>query len=145
MVIIVEGNAGGDLRAGMARLANLSATLDKLGDLAMNSQKKNIEESRSPEGDTYDELKHPRRPGHPYGNKPLLDTTNMYQSMHYERRGDDAVFAGPSFVQAEYFPFVNQGRPRKGVPARTFIGIRSEDREEIRGITGAHVVAAFGG
>lgn len=142
-MVIIEGDAAGDLRASMVRLGSVDPLLEKLGDHAMNSMKKNIEESRSPEGVTFDELKHPRRAGHPYGNKPLLDSTNMYQSIHYEKRGSAEVFAGPSFEQAEYFPFVNQGRPRKGVPPRTFIGVRSEDNDAFSTITAEHIERAF--
>jgi len=126
----------------VTKLSDFSALLPRLGELAMDTQKMNIEESRSPEGVPFRVLAPStlaaRGPAHPYGDKPLLDTTNMYQSIHYEVRGEDEVFAGPSLAQADYFPFVNQGHA--GVPARSFIGLRPEDRDEIRNTVASWVM-----
>jgi hypothetical protein len=132
--------AAEQVRGVVNRLSDFSALLPRLGELAMDSQKENIEESRSPEGVPFIPLAEStiaqRGSGHPYGDKPLLDTTNMYQSIHYEVRSADAVFAGPSMEQADYFPFVTSGRR----VARQFIGLRAEDRQEISDVVSEWIV-----
>lgn len=126
----------------VAKLGDFSALLPRLGMLAMDTQKMNIEESRSPDGVTYRALAEStvkaRGESHPYGDKPLLDTTNMYQSIHFVELDESSVFAGPSMTQADYFPFVNEGH--KGIPARTFIGLRPDDREEIQSVVASWVM-----
>lgn len=128
--VVREGNAATSLRALMAKLEDTSALMPKLGEHAMDSQKLNIEESRSPNGAPFKPLKNSRRPGHPYGNKPLIDTSRMYQSIHYRVRSRSEVFSGPDLNAAPYFPRQNQGTGR--IPARTFIGLRPEDANELR-------------
>jgi phage gpG-like protein len=157
------GNGGDAMRATMQRLLNTRDLARKGGELLMDSQKKNIEESRMPDGEEFPPLKleRPNRRGapiadgwggdvvrysvreHPYAHKPLLDTTNMYQSIHYEVLDDHEAFAGPSLAQAPYFPHQNQGAPRRGIPARTFIGIRSEDVTSLEDFSLHHAMDAM--
>ena len=155
------GEGGDALRRKIEQLMDTSNLMRSAGELLMDSEKKNIEESRMPDGTPFAPLKI-RRPAklgapipdgwsghvvryaprpHPYGRKPLLDTTNMYQSIHYEILSDHEVFAGPSLSRAPYFPFQNQGTHR--IPARTFIGVRNEDYSALEDLAVRHVAAAM--
>jgi phage gpG-like protein len=135
-------NAADQLRAVVSRLSDYRDLLPKLGEFVADTQRLNIEQSRTPSGVPYRPLAastlKARGEGHPYGDKPLLDTTNMYQSIHFREIDASSVFAGPSIEQADYFPNVNQGTDR--IPARTFIGLRPEDRPEIRDILSEWIV-----
>jgi len=141
--VIREGNAAGDLQRMFTRLADFSDVLPDLGRLAVESLRKNIDESRTPDGVPYPPLKRPRPRGHNQDPKPLVDTGAMDGSIHFELRGTDAVFAGPSLDESPYFPIQNQGAIHRGVPPRTFIGVRAEDEDGIRSVIGKHITLAF--
>lgn len=150
MLEISTDDVGSVLRRQLERAADLSDLLQKSGTLAMDSMKKDIEESRTPAGDRYPDLKEAtirakERHHSAYATHPLLDTTAMYQSIHFEVRGDHEVWAGPSLEDAPYFARQNQGAPRRGIPARTFIGLRPEDLTEIEDAAAKHFSAAFNG
>jgi hypothetical protein len=130
-----DGNVVAGLTRLMARLTDYSSLLPRLGTVAMDAQKKHIEDGRDINGETFEPLSEAtvrqRGEGHPYGIRPLLDSTAMYQSIHFEERGTDSVFAGPSLIDAPYFPYVNQGAPKRGIPERTFVGLAEGDRMDL--------------
>jgi phage gpG-like protein len=137
--IIHQGDAGAELRARIEKLNDFSALMPRLGELAVDSEKKDIDESRSPAGAPYPPLKNPRG----ISEKPLFDTGTMYGSIHFEVGEGNEVFAGPSLAEAPYFPYQNQGTSR-GIPARSFIGLREEDNASIVEIVQRHAAAAMG-
>jgi hypothetical protein len=137
------GRGGDPIRQSMAKLSNFSGLLSDLGELAMNAEKRFIEESRSPDGSPYPPLKHDRPEGHAHGNHPLLDTTAMYQSIHFAVDAIDSVFSGPSLSAAPYFPNQNQGAPARYIPPRVFIGLGVEDVTDATDIVLHHAMNAL--
>jgi phage gpG-like protein len=164
-MFIVEtyGDGASSMRAKLGRLSDHRRLLPDGAKLILESMQSNILESRTPSGEPYPPLKHPRptRLGagiadgwggdivrrkvepHPYADKPLLDTTNMFQSLHFEILNENEALIGPSMAQAPYFPNQNQGAPARNIPARTFIGIRVEDHATLEFVVVRHTLAAL--
>jgi phage gpG-like protein len=130
----------------MEKLGDFTTLLPQFGALGMDSLKMNIEQGVDPSGVAFADLAPStiaaRGEGHPYGSKPLLDTTNMYQSIHFEVKDANTAWAGPSMEQADYFPFVTEGGANR--PARQFIGFRGEDPEEMADLVAEHCSKVVG-
>lgn len=78
-------------------------------------------------------IKRKRKRGSPWPDKPLLDTSAMYQSIVYRVNLPDSVRSGPTARTKDGKPyplFVNMGTVR-GIPPRTFIGLRKEHHKDV--------------
>jgi hypothetical protein len=142
-IAAVVSDGAGQLRAAVAKLTDYSALLPKLGALGVHAEQRHIEESHAPDGAPYPPLKHDRPEGHAHGNHPLLDTTRMYQSIHFKVDAIDSVFSGPSLADAPYFPNQNQGAPARHIPPRVFIGLGAEDITDAADVVLHHALKAL--
>lgn len=166
----------GDALAQLDRaMANLETSpvhlLQQLGESAVRDMLNNILESRFPDGRPYPPLKQPDRGqirwgkiesmweedkgsaaryttiAHPFSGVPLIQSSRMFQSIHYEVRAEsvfmNTVWAGPTYDAAPYFPYQNEGAPRAHIPARTFIGLRAETILGWDTLVYQHVYQAF--
>jgi phage gpG-like protein len=116
-----------NLRAIAKRLTNYAPLLEEFGKGLTASIRSNIDESRTPSGKPYPPLKYPRPRGHNPSPKPLIDSGDMYRSIRHVVTPPDTVRAGASFDRAVW-----QNRGTRTIPARTFVGLRSEDRNSLR-------------
>ena len=127
--ILSKGNVGRLLMAAADRLNRPGILLRTIGVRLVISIRRNIDESRTPGGVNYDDLKSPRSASH--ANKrgptfPLYDTGEMYDSITYspDDPTDDVHVGTPVF----YSRFQNLGTAT--IPSRQFVGIREDDIPE---------------
>jgi hypothetical protein len=164
-------NEGADasalLAAAMVQIERLPDELAKQwGPKLVQWQQENIDRSQSPDGRpflplspvtiarrTQDALSAHRAGGrqerrsrfsHPYGTKPLIDTTAMYATMKWEFPGPGEVSGGATARTSRGFAYpVAQQEGTGRIPARPWSGLRAENLVELEGDTVAGVIRAI--
>ena len=142
-----QGDAGAAIRVWLGKLTAPGRTrplMERWGKSLVESQQVSIETATSPDRRPYDPLspvtvarRLARNPAHPYGSRPLLDSTALYQGILYRLMADNVVKAGPTARAEDGFPYpIAQNRgfttwQGKRVPARPYIGIRAEQWTDI--------------
>jgi phage virion morphogenesis protein len=112
------------LRRGAIRLSDTRSLLTGIGRRVAYSMRKNIDQSRTPDGKAYPGLSRPRRPVPPHNpsTRPLVDSGRLIRSINYVLDGKSAVEIG---YETQYGLFQNRGT--KFIPARQFVGLRAKD------------------
>lgn len=102
--------------------------------------------SESPDGSAWAVLKNPRPPGHNQGDRPLIDTGALMQSVvsngagHIEIVTQDSTTFGTS---VEYAGVHQYGRKDGTIPARPFIGIPDRTLDTAMLMLGEHIITVI--
>lgn len=85
-----------------------------------------------------------RGPGHPYGVRPLLDTTRMAQGIVYDRLAPNRVKIGPTARTVGGFPYpVVHHVGTKFIPRRRIVGVSAVERREVETIVRREAIRAL--
>lgn len=175
--IIVQGFGAAGVQDAVRRLLTATARLQDPGPLVRTiarrivfSIKRGILEQRSPSGQAFAPLRHPRGPGHNPDSRALFDRGRLYAGVTYQERGFGQAAAGTfdvpyaGFMQKGTRPFEIRPRQAKvlrfwggkgwvfskkvshpGITARPFVGVRPDDVPSIQQLAAAYAEAAFSG
>ncbi len=121
----------------LERLERLEPVYREIGEIITNSVRRNFEESRSPEGKPWAPLKGRAD----RGRKPLMKTGRLASSIR-ERVGGESLSIEANAVYAAVHQFGGKaGRRGKAIiPARPFLGVRTEDWQAIESAILKHLL-----
>ena len=125
---------------------DLSPAFREIGDVLVESTKQRFESGTGPDGQRWDDNSDVTiaRKGR---NKPLLAEGTLLESIHFELIGNDTLEVGSSMKYAamqqfggtkDEFPWL-----WGDIPDRPFLGISSDDKEQILAIIQSHLESSF--
>lgn len=152
-----DGPDGQFLISAAKRMEDWSPVLRTIARKVVSSSKRSsFIEQRSPEGQPWAPLKHPRGRGHNPSMKALFDSGKLFESLTYNLVGKDAVevgFTTDAFYGVFHQLGVNVGRRSRlsdrkelgavGIPARPFLGIGPRDLPSMSQLLSDHALGAF--
>lgn len=151
----------------VAQLVDFTPLWPVVGPLLVQWQQENIERGTDVDGITFAALSIHRiakrtdaslrpnratigRKAHPFGERPLLDTTALYAHMRWQSLGPDSVSGGATALSLDgtnYPELQNRGFEVNGhrVPARRWSGLRADNQVTLAALLERHSRGALGG
>lgn len=122
------------------KLGNKQALLDSVGEALVSGTLARFDAEEDPEGNKWK----PSRRAQEEGGKTLSDTAILRRSVEYATAGDN-VMVGSNLPYARIHQ--KGGKTGKGhkvaMPARPYLGVSAEDREEVRATIADFLAGAF--
>jgi len=134
-----------DLRAALARVAatigRLEPALRDIGEALLIRERARFARQESPEGVPWEPLK-PLSLARKKKNKDkvLIESGLLKDLMRYTVTGNTLAFGTDRIYGATH----QFGAPKRGIPARPFLGLSAEDEREIMAILADHVRSSLG-
>jgi len=133
-------------------VGNAQGLMAKIGKAMKGHATRRFQAGAGPEGEKWKPLAGPRknrkgRDGKPEKNpKPILDTARLRDSISFSATPSE-VHVGSNVEYARIHQLGGQaGRGRKvTIPARPYLGLSEEDKEEIADLVKQHLAGAFQG
>lgn len=121
-------------------LADRKQLLSTIGDTLVSSTSKRFEEGRDPAGKAWE----PSARAMEQGGKTLADTGRLMQSVDYAVT-PDSVMVGSNVTYARIHQLGGKaGRGHKvTIPARPYLGVSKQDKEEVQRIMHSFLATAF--
>lgn len=119
-----------------------SEVLSEWNDVLAGDLAKGYLGSRSPAGEVYAPLKHPRPKGHNQGTQPLIDSGSLVQSVVSDGTGHIEIVIEDStiFETSVFYAGVHQLRSKKeNIPARPFMGVPDQALDTVTEMLSQHL------